>query len=105
MSNKAKIPQRLPTLARQMVQGSLSWTYRMCGKVGCRCRQGAKHGPDGFVTFRRPDGRPGAFYIPKGREREVQVALRAWREFQTLARRLAGQNRERLRRQLRRRTS
>jgi hypothetical protein len=66
--------------------------------------RGAKHGPDAFVTFRQPDGRPGAFYVPKGREREVQAALRAWRAFQTLARRLAAQNRERLRRQLRRRT-
>ncbi len=97
--------RRLTTLAPQMVQGSLSWTYRTCGKTGCRCQQGAKHGPDGFVTFRRPDGRPGAFYVPKGREREVEQALRAWRQFQTLARRLAEANRERLRRALRRRTA
>jgi len=105
MSNKALV-RRLVTLAPQMVQGSLSWTYRTCGKAaGCRCHAGAKHGPEAFVTFRQPDGQPGAFYVPKGQEREVQAALQAWRQFQTLARRLAAANRERLRRQLRRRTS
>lgn len=104
MSNKASSHiRRLGALAPHMVQGSLSWTYRTCGKAGCRCHAGAKHGPDAFVTFRHPDRRPGAIYVPKGREREVQAALRAWREFRTLARRLAAQNRERLRRALRRR--
>jgi hypothetical protein len=69
------------------IAGIRTWTSWTCGKAGCRCHRGAKHGPDAFVTFRQPDGRPGAFDVPEGREREVQAALRAWRQFQTLARR------------------
>jgi len=83
-----------------MVQGSLSRTSRTCGKTRCRCRTGAKHGPYAYITWHQ-GRRPQALYVPPGREPEVEAALRAWREFQTLARRLAAQNRERLRRQLR----
>src|SRR5437879_10177905 len=46
--------RRLSQLARRALFGTLSETYRTCGRPGCRCQQGQKHGPHLYVSFRGP---------------------------------------------------
>ena len=48
--------RRLSRLARRSLFGTLSETYRTCGRPGCRCHQGHKHGPHLYVSFRGADG-------------------------------------------------
>jgi hypothetical protein len=64
-----------------MVQGGLSETTRTCGKPGCRCQQGQRHGPHLYLTFRTPDERSSALYVPRSAEAEVRRAVQAWAAF------------------------
>src|SRR5207249_6421633 len=56
--------RRLSRLARRSLFGTLSETYRTCGRPGCRCQQGHKHGPHLYVSFRGPNGTTG-YYVPQ----------------------------------------
>ena len=77
-----------------MLQGSLSETTRTCGSPGCRCQRGERHGPHTYLTFKTPEGRSSAVYVPAHWLREAQAGVRAWARFWTLAGELAAQNRD-----------
>lgn len=77
-----------------MLQGSLSETTRTCGKPGCCCHRGERHGPHTYLTFKTPEGRSSAVYVPAYGLREAQAGVRAWARFWTLAGQLAAQNRD-----------
>lgn len=57
--------RRLPSLARRVLFGTLSKTYGTCGRAGCRCPQGHKHGPPLYVSFRGPDGPTTEYSVPQ----------------------------------------
>src|SRR3989442_11622008 len=57
--------RRLSQLARRALFGTLSETYRTCGRPGCRCQQGQKHGPHLYVSFRGPSGTTTGYYVPQ----------------------------------------
>lgn len=90
---KKELIGKVAQLSQTMLQGSKSLTYRTCGKKGCRCRQGRKHGPDLFITWKE-GGKTRAYYVAKGREEQALERLGAWREFQELAKRIAQINLE-----------
>ena len=50
---------------RELLQGSLFARYGECGKEGCACRQGRKHGPYYVLSMR--SGGKGAFAYLEGR--------------------------------------
>lgn len=77
-----------------MLQGSLSETTRTCGRPGCRCHRGERHGPHTYLTFKTPEGRSSAVYVPAAARREAQAGVAAWARFWTLAVQLATQNRQ-----------
>jgi len=87
--------RRLSRLARRALFGSLSETYRTCGRPGCRCHQGHKHGPHLYVSFRGPDGTTG-YYVPQHLAEAMREGTAAWQELQTGLRDLAELNRQRL---------
>lgn len=78
-----------------MLQGSLSETTRTCGNPGCHCHQGARHGPHTYLTFKTPEGRSSAVYVPVARVAEAQAGVEAWKRFWALAVALAADNRAR----------
>lgn len=94
---------RLRRLAQTMVQGGLSETTRTCGNPRCRCHQGERHGPHLYLTFRTPEGRSSALYIPRMAEAEVRRAVAAWAAFWATGVALSHRNRQALRQRLRRR--
>lgn len=90
-----KAIRRLLDLAPQMLFGSASETYRTCGNPGCRCHStGPKHGPHMYVNYKGEHGRTTGYYVPVALHERVRDGLAAWREFQSLAKELAGLNKE-----------
>lgn len=77
-----------------MLQGSLSETTRTCGRPGCRCQQGQRHGPHTYLTFKTPEGRSSAVYVPATGVQEARAGVAAWKRFWRLAVDLAARNRE-----------
>ena len=87
--------RRLSRLARRALFGTLSETYRTCGRPGCRCHQGHKHGPHLYVSFRGPNGTTG-YYVPQDLAASMCQGVAAWQELQEVLRQLAELNRQRL---------
>src|SRR2546426_4516789 len=88
--------RRLSQLARRALFGTLSETYRTCGRPGCRCQQGQKHGPHLYVSFRGPSGTTTGYYVPQALAEAMRGGVAVWQELQALLRELAEVNRERL---------
>ncbi len=76
-----------------MMAGSLVEQYVTCGKSGCRCTRGQKHGPL-YYLYWKEQGRSRSLYVPREKVSELRRQIQNYHRFQT---ELAG----RLRRQLR----
>lgn len=88
--------RQLTRSARRALFGSLSQTYRTCGRPGCRCHQGYKHGPHLYVSFRGPDGTTTGYYVPQHLAEAMREGVAAWEDLQQALRQLAELNRQRL---------
>jgi hypothetical protein len=88
--------RQIARLARRALFGSLSETYRTCGRPGCRCHQGHKHGPHLYVSFRGADGTTTGYYVPQPLAEAMRAGVAAWQDLQEKLRQLAELNRQRL---------
>ena len=88
--------RRLRPLARQALFGTLSETYRTCGRAGCHCQAGPKHGPHLYVSFRGSAGTTAGYYVPQALGSRVRTGVAAWQTLQTQLRELAELNRRQL---------
>ena len=95
LETREALLRRISRLVRRALFGSLSETYRTCGRPGCRCHQGHKHGPHLYVSFRGPDGTTG-YYVPQDLAEPMRHGVAVWQELQEALRRLAELNRQRL---------
>lgn len=106
MSRKSKtLFSRLQRLATTAVQGGLSETTRTCGNPTCACHRdpARRHGPHLYLTFRTPDGRSSALYVPREHETTVRKAVEDWAQLWETIVEISHRNREALGRSLRRR--
>jgi hypothetical protein len=78
---------------RQQLQGSLFVRYGVCGKTGCACQKGARHGPY-YVLSTRSAGRGGFSYLERARVAEARAMVGRSRRFRAGLRRLRTVNRE-----------
>jgi hypothetical protein len=76
-----------------MLQGSLVTIYRKCGKKGCRCERGEKHGPAYYLSFKE-GGKSQMVYIPASRLEEVKEAMGAFSRYWELGVKLSRLNLE-----------
>ena len=88
--------RRLLPLARRAIFGTLSETYRTCGRTGCHCQAGAKHGPHLYVSFRGSAGTTAGYYVPQALGPRVRTGVAAWQALQAELRELAELNRQQL---------
>lgn len=72
---------------REQLAGSLFARYGECGKEGCACRQGQKHGPY-YVLSTRSGGKGGFTYLEESQADEVRKLVKSHREFKAGMRRL-----------------
>jgi len=78
-----------------MLQGSLVALYRKCGKKGCHCERGEKHGPAYCLSYKE-GGRTQMVYIPASRLGEVQEAMEAFSRYWELGVKLSRLNLEQM---------
>ena len=76
-----------------MLQGSLVALYRKCGKKGCRCERGEKHGPAYCLSYKE-GGVTQMVYIPVSRLGEVKKAMEAFSRYWELGVKLSRLNLE-----------
>ena len=88
--------RQITGLARRALFGSLSETYRTCGRPGCRCHRGQKHGPHLYVSFRGADGTTTGYYVPQPLAESMRAGMAAWQDLQEKLRQLAELNRQHL---------
>jgi hypothetical protein len=72
---------------RTQLAGSLFVRYGVCGKEGCVCRTGQKHGPY-YVLSTRSAGKGGFAYLEATQMGEARELVRAYRDYRTGMRRL-----------------
>lgn len=78
---------------RAQLQGSLLVRYMECGKSGCACHTGRKHGPY-FVLSNRSAGQGTFAYLDSTRATRVRPLVRRYREFRRGLQRLQKVNQE-----------
>jgi hypothetical protein len=72
---------------RELLAGSLFMRWGVCGKKGCVCQTGQKHGPY-YVLSTRSGGRGGFAYLDRAQAGEARALVKAHREYRTDLRRL-----------------
>ena len=78
-----------------MLQGSLVVLYRKCGRKGCRCERGEKHGPAYYLSYKE-GGVTQMVYIPVSRLGEVKKAMEAFSRYWELGVKLSRLNLEQM---------
>src|SRR5256885_15893763 len=91
-----RLQREMAGLAERAIFGSLSETYRTCGQPDCRCKQGEKHGPHLYISFRGQEGKTTGYYVPQPLGKEERDGVEAWELLQAFACEVADLNRERL---------
>jgi hypothetical protein len=74
-----------------MLQGSLVVLYRKCGRRGCRCGRGEKHGPAYYLSYKE-EGVTQMIYIRASRLEEVKKAMEAFSQYWELGVKLSRLN-------------
>jgi hypothetical protein len=73
--------------AREQLAGSVFERWGVCGKEGCACRTGQRHGP--YLVLSTRSGGKGAFaYLEAARAGEARELVQRHREFRAGMRRL-----------------
>jgi hypothetical protein len=72
---------------REQLSGSLFVRFGVCGKEGCVCRTGQKHGPY-YVLSTRSGGRGGFAYLDASQLADARALVRSFREYRAGMRRL-----------------
>jgi len=95
-AQRRKLLKEIERLAEVAIFGTLSETYRTCGRDGCHCQQGGpKHGPHLNVSYHGEQGKTTGYYVPKGAEAATRQGVAAWQKLQACLRELAELNKER----------
>jgi hypothetical protein len=99
MGKPGKLTARRGKLVREMadlygmLQGSIVKLYRRCGREGCRCRKGKKHGPAYYLSTKEK-GRTQMLYIPKERLGKARTAVREYKKLKEHLEQIIEINRE-----------
>jgi hypothetical protein len=95
-AQRRKLLDEIRSLADIAVFGTLSETYRTCGRAGCHCQQGGpKHGPHLNISYRGEKSKTTGYYVPQGAEQATREGVDAWQKLQACLRELAELNKER----------
>lgn len=75
-----------------VMTGSIVESYRTCGKPGCKCQEGEKHGPYYLLTWSE-GGRTKTCHIPKEKLPDVKRMTQNYQEAREALRKLGEINR------------
>ena len=95
-ARRHKLLSEIARLAEVVIFGTLSETYRTCGRLGCHCQKGGpKHGPHLNISYRGENGKTTGYYVRKGAEEATREGVAAWQKLQERLRELAELNKDR----------
>ena len=95
-AQRRKLLSEIERLAEVAVFGTLSETYRTCGRAACHCQSGGpKHGPHLNVSYRGEKGKTTGYYVPHAAQEATREGVAAWQQMQQCLRELAELNKER----------
>lgn len=63
-----------------VLRASLIQRYTQCGKSGCKCMRGRKHGPAYYLTVTYAQGRTRQVYVPKDLRPLAEQWVRNYRQ-------------------------
>src|SRR5215472_12415445 len=76
---RRKLLDEIRHLADSAVFGTLSESYRTCGRAGCHCQHGGpKHGPHLNISYRGEKGKTTGYYVPQGAEEATREGVAAY---------------------------
>jgi hypothetical protein len=94
LDSRQAILDEIVELADRAVFGTISETYRTCGRASCSCHTtGPKHGPHMYISY-RGEGKTTGYYVPVAAQEEVRAGVAAWQVVQQRLRELAELNRQ-----------
>jgi hypothetical protein len=91
LAEQRALVERLLEL-REQLGGSLFQRFGLCGKPGCACRRGRRHGPY-YVLATRRGGQAGFTYLAAGQAARARELVARHRRFRAGLGRLRGVNR------------
>ena len=71
---RGKVVRQIPDL-RQILRGSLLERYLTCGKPGCKCSRGERHGPVWYLSVTLRVGKTVGMQVPEDKVEEVRRLL------------------------------
>ena len=89
--------RQLPPL-QAILRGSLIERYKRCGKPGCKCAEGAGHGPKYYLSVSYPGLRPQMDYVPQEAYAQTAEFLANYHRAREILETICEINRELLRR-------
>ncbi len=92
-NEKKKIIGSLTPLLDKVLRATLSEYYLTCGKKGCRCKRGQKHGPYLYLSSSEK-GKVKMHKVPEGLEGETRKGVEAYNKVWEKLCRLCELNRE-----------
>lgn len=94
---RRKLLREIERLGEVALFGTLSESYRTCGRRGCHCQgAGPKHGPHLHVSYHGEAGKTTGYYVPQAAQAAAREGVAAWHKLQQCLRQLAELNKEQM---------
>lgn len=93
IEGRQRLLQRMEGLS-EMVDGSIVQIFRRCGKAGCKCETGEKHGPAWALLYKNDEGRTQMVYIGRGGLTEARRRRKMYDQFKALTKKILDVNRQ-----------
>ena len=93
---RQKLVEQLSGLG-PVLRASLIQRFTQCGKAGCKCMQGDKHGPAYYLTVSYAKGRTRQVYVPKDLQPLAERWVRNYRQAMTVLEEISSINLELIR--------
>lgn len=89
---------KLNAIEGKIIRGSITESYKKCGKTGCKCENGIGHGPKYSMTINFPKQKPEHDYIPLESIIQVKEYVANYHQFKEIVEQICVINREILKR-------
>jgi len=95
-SRRRKLVEQLSGLG-PVLRASLLERFTQCGKGGCKCMQGEKHGPAYYLTVSYAKGKTRQVYVPKDLRPVAEKWVRNYHQAMTVLEEISSINLELIR--------
>lgn len=93
---RRKLVEQLSGLG-PVLRASLIQRFTQCGRAGCKCMQGHKHGPSYYLTVSYAKGRTRQVYVPKDLQPLAEEWVRNYHQAMTMLEEISSINLELIR--------